>query len=714
MKKFIKFLIIPALCVVSCQKALETVPLSFVSTENFFNTQAELDVALNAIYEVQFSGSPYQAGYNEYWRHCFLGTDESTSNQNVTVNDYPTHYNATSSSIRYVEGLWSTCFAGVNRANVFLENIDKSKSITEDQRKVYRGEATFLRAYYLFMLTQWFGDIPLPKSSTVSLKGSQRAFTPTKEVYDFVIAEMDEAQKLLALRPANALLFNDKVTQTAIQGMLARVCLFAAGNPVNDTKRYAEASFWAQKVIASGLHKLDPDYNQVFINHSSNIYDNTNRETLWQLTPISNANLQAIGTTLREQWIPRVGLTASRGIWGANAGYERTNPRAYYTYEAGDTRRDWNIAPFYISAASTIQPMDINPLIYFPNNASKWNREPGKWRRYYENHTVFSGPISAQAFPLLRYSDVLLMYAEAESHDNGPLSPGTTGLTPVEAVNLVRRRGYAETRGAKGVASVIVTSPGSGYNAAPQCTFISTAGNRRLRTQNVAIAGRPYLNEDARATGIVSTARTITSIDLFMMGEGYVIPPTVIVGTPWAATIAYTVNSQVVNNGRLYTVTTAGTSGSVAPTHTTGAIASGTATFTYAGVAATAVANFANADLTPGMASAGNFLKTIQDERLRELAFECLRRQDLKRWGILVSTVKRIGVEAGEGSNELNLDGTKWYGPYAVPSTALGNLNANVNIFTTGSNSITEIDNLLPIPNSEIISNKLSKQNPGY
>lgn len=713
MKKVIKFLIIPAICIVSCKDALDTVPLSFVATENFFNTQTEIEVALNAIYEVQFSGSPYQAGYNEYWRHCYLGTDESTSNQNLTTNDYPTHYNATSSSIRYVEGLWSTCFTGVNRANVFLENIDKSQTITEDQRAIYRGEGKFLRAYYLFMLTQWFGDIPLPKSSSVSLRGSQRAFTPTKEVYDFIITEMTEAQDLLKLRPATALTFNEKVSQTAVQGMLARVCLFAAGNPVNDNKRYAEASFWAQKVIASGLHKLDPDYNQVFINHSSNIYDNANRETLWQLTPIASANIQSLGTNLREQWIPRVGLTASRGIWGANAGYERTNPRAYYTYAAGDIRRDWNIAPFYISNSSTIAQTAVNPSIYFPYNSSKWNREPGKWKRYYETHTIFSGPISAQAFPILRYSDVLLMYAEAESKVNGPLSPGSVSLTPVDAVNLVRRRGYAETRGAKGVATVTITNPGSGYTTAPECTFVSTTANRRLRTQTVNIAQRPYLNEDAKATGIVSSG-TITSIDLYVMGEGYVIPPTVIVGTPFAPNFTYTVGRQVVNSGRLYTVTTAGTSSTVAPTHTTGAVASGTATFTYAGIAATAVANFANADLTPTMAAAGNFLKTIQDERLRELAFECLRRQDLKRWGILVSTVKKIGVEAGAGSDELNPDGTKWYDAYAVPSKALGNLDAKVEVFTTGPNNITEIDNLLPIPNSEIIANKLSKQNPGF
>ncbi|MEO7309266.1 MAG: RagB/SusD family nutrient uptake outer membrane protein [Chitinophagaceae bacterium] len=687
----------------SCKKSLDTEPKSFVADVNFFNTKAEIEVALNAVYEVLFSGQPYLRGYNEDWRHCYLGTDESTSNRNVTNNDYPTHYNETSAST-FVSGMWSTCFAGVNRANVFLENIDKSTSITEDERAIYKGEVKFLRAHYLFYLTQWFGDIPLRTSSTVSLADAQIAFTPSKEVYDYIIKEMTEAQDLLKVKPANTVSFNEKVTQTTVQGMLARVCLFAAGNPVNDVKRYQEASDWAQKVIKSGLHNLNPDYAQVFINHSTGIYDNVNRETMWQVTPIFGLS----GASLREQWVPRVGLNVSTGIWGTVSGYERTNPRAYYTYTEGDIRRDWNISPFYLGTASS--PTSINPLTYFAATDSKWSRESGKWKRYYEPNTTFSGISSSQAFPLLRYADVLLMFAEAESYVNGPsMVNANVGLSAVDAVNLVRRRGYGEKRGAKGVAKVVLSSPGSGYIAPPALTFIP--GNRLLRTQT--IAGRPYLNEDARATGVL-TSGTVSDVNLYVMGEGYVDLPTIIVGTPWLATSAYLLNAQVVSGNYLYTVSKAGTSGTVAPTNTSGTFNSGTAIFTYAGLSAKAIATFASADLLPAAyASKPAFLKTMQDERLRELSFECLRRNDLKRWGILVATVKRIAQEAGSGSAELNANGTQQYGAYAVPLTS-GPFNANINIFITGPNSISDKDNLLPIPNSEIVANKKAKQNPGF
>jgi hypothetical protein len=70
----------------------------------------------------------------------------------------------------------------------------------------------------------------------------------------------------------------------------------------------------------------------------------------------------------------------------------------------------------------------------------------------------------------------------------------------------------------------------------------------------------------------------------------YASTPTLTIGTAWASSQAYTLNQQVFNGANLYTVTTAGTSGTSAPTHISGAVAatSGTATLTYAGVKATA------------------------------------------------------------------------------------------------------------------------------
>lgn len=702
MKRYSIFILSAAITLASCTKSLDTVPQDFISNANFFNNATEIELAMNGVYEVLFSGNPYQHGYNEYYKHAFLGTDESTSNQLASSSTYPTHYNETSAST-YVGGWWGTLFTGVNRANLVIENLDKSTAISEVERSVYKGEAKFLRAHYLFLLTQWYGNIPLRKHSVISKEDSQVPFSTPKEVYDFIISEMTEAQELLKYRKANSINYNEKVTQTTVQGMLARVCLHAAGTPVNDTKRYAEASNWAQTVITSNLHKLNPDYQDVFINHSANLQDNVNRETMWQLSSATGL----AGVTTREQWIPRTGIFANTGIMGTVSGYERTNPRAYYTYTDGDLRRDWNIAPFTVGSAAATA---VNPLIYYSASTSKWNREPGKWRRYYEPHTSFPGITSVQGMPLLRYADVLLMFAEAENYVNEPTSVGKiAGITPVDAVNLVRRRGYGDLKGSKGLGSITITNPGSGYTTKPPVNLV---GGTRA-TRNKTIAGRPYLTENP-LIDIVFSGGQITNARIYVTGDGYISLPTVVFGKPWAASTAFLANDQVVSGANLYTVTVAGTSGAVAPTNTSGSFVSGTATFTYAGVAATATVQFANADLpTSAYVSKDVFLKTIQDERLRELAFENIRRQDLKRWGILVETVQRTGQEAVSGSAELNADGTQWYGPYTAPGTS-GVYNANILIFITGPNRISEKNIFLPIPLSEIVNNKYAKQNPGF
>ena len=132
------------------------------------------------------------------------------------------------------------------------------------------------------------------------------------------------------------------------------------------------------------------------------------------------------------------------------------------------------------------------------------------------------------------------------------------------------------------VSSVAVTSGGSGYTAAT--TTVSTTGPQT--------AG----GTQALVSATISTSGTVSSIAVNAAGTGYTSTPTVVIGTAWASTTAYTLNQQVFYGANLYTVTTAGTSTSTPPTHTSGAVAAG-ATFTYAGNAAKATVTLSGTTL---------------------------------------------------------------------------------------------------------------------
>lgn len=617
----------------SCTKKLETIPSDFLVPENYFETKTQLKAGLAGVYN-QLND---QFFYSEYYQFMYNGTDESVTNNRLTENAVPATY-TTSSVSPYVAGFWNVLYTGVNRANLVLENMEKPKDLTQDERNCIKGETKFLRAYYYFMLTQWFGDIPLRLSSTKTPQ-SNYAFTTSKEIYDFVIAEMTEAEELLKTQPASAFAYSERVTQTVVQGMLARVCLYAAGAPINDNKRYKDALAWAKKVKASNLHKLNPDFQQVFINHSADLYDNTYRESMWEV----GATYIPSQVALREASNSRVEQSNGNNILGQGSGFARTPAGFYYSYEGGDLRRDWTIVPYsYSGGSATVEPT----MNYYAYNAVKWARESGKWRRKYETTLPRGQNGSPKNIPVLRYSDVLLMLAEAENEVNGATQ------TAIEAINEVRARAYGELKGSRGIASIDVIDGGSGYTTAPTLTF--TGGIQVVRPSGVYGA---LPNEQLRANAILLNGK-ISRVEIVTMSDGYTALPNVVMsGT---------------NQTAVLKASFAGSS-ALKPEQTVDARA---------------------------------LRQAIRDERLRELGFEILRRQDLKRWNILVETVRKVASEALNGSSILLPDGSQLYGRSTNAT--------NTTYFTIPGAAISDRDSYLPIPSVELTYNSLAKQNPGF
>lgn len=622
----------------SCKKLLETEPTDFLSSDEFFSNKDNLRAALTGVY----STLKNNALYGDNYQHLITATtDELVYATSGNIPKIP-WYNATSADAQ-VASIWATLYTGIDRANVVLENINTSTEIAENDKRHIEGEAIFLRAYYYFLLTQWYGDVPLRMKPTQSPDETNMPFTSSKIVYDWVIDEMIIAEGLLNDQKATAFDYTERVTQTAVQAVLARVCLYAAGAPVNDTRRYADAAKWAREVINSGIHKLNPDYTQVFKLQCKDQYDATYKESIWEVGFYVNS-----GTP--EQSSPsqvRVGIPTSSDVVGKNDGRLFVYPRLYRTYEsfafttasdeASDTspdqRRDWCVAPYkYAGGDATTAPKE-NAVAY----NLYYTRYPGKWRRSEENAPRVATQ-SPTNYPIVRYADVLLMLAEAENELNdGPTSEA------IDLVNQVRSRAYGELNGSKIITGIEVTNQGSDYTTAPAVTITGTGGS------------------GATALAIISAGR-VTGIRVTNPGKGY--PPST-------------------------TVAIAGTGGA----------------------SASVILNADGALSNAQTAGKEVFLKTIQDERLMELNGEFLRRQDLKRWGILQSTIKQIGIEVMSGSSDLKPDGTPVV-PAANPPFAPSNV--TITHYTNPANNISVKDYALAIPQKEMLYNNQAKQNPGY
>lgn len=650
-----------------CKKFLTTEPTSFLPPAEYY-TGTNLTNALAGVYNPLFQASVYGSAMFYQLGAC---TDESFyggAGRVLTTGVQVYSFDYTNAD---VNAFWSSLYTGIERANELIVHLDPT-DVSVATQATY-GEALFLRAYYHFLLASNFGDVPLKITPTNSLDSLSAPRTPIAQVYAQILKDMTEAEG--KVYTADKLGHSSRISKTTVQGILARVCLYMAGYPLQDKSKYADALTWTNKVQTSGLHGLNSSYSQLFINEAADIYDI--REQMWE------ADFSGNNTTTQQTggWVGSAnGIPFTNAATYSNAsgaadfiysdtgycyGFIWTTSKLYNLYDISDARRDWAIQSFNYTVTTTTSP----PLVTRTpiTGAFAWNRTPAKWRRSYEKVYPKNKNYTPTNFPILRYADVLLMQAEAEFNVNGS-TPNA-----LAAINEVRERGYGVNSGTAPVKTITLLTPGSGYTTAP-------------------VVGSTNIGSGLAYTATISAGK-ITGVTLTAGGSGFASAPVVYIGNAWQSKNNYALNAQVINNGNVYTVTKAGISTTTGPTQASGASDANVtgAIFTYAGVAATASTTLltkADVDLTTIT------LTDIQNERARELCFESLRRPDLIRWGIFIPTMKAIATDI------------------ANAATVTTNTKTQAAL---GYNNLSERNLLFPIPSGEMTVNKaITLNNPGW
>lgn len=480
-----------------------------LTLSDYFNTADEANSFLTGIYAELGQSTFYGADYmylvgGDDLAH-YGGSGRAPATKGLICN------NATTSDAA-VTGFWYTLYSGINRANIFLENIDKVSDIDSGLKAQYTAEARFLRAFYYFNLVQCWGDVPFKTESTKDVVGLDIPRTDKQEIYDFIIKEMQEVsdEKTGGLLTAAELNYKPgRVSKSAAWGILARVYLFRAGEYHRDNRAatdaekrdyYQAAKDYALKVCTNQGHKLADDYWDYFIDLCSDEYNTTANESIWEAEFSGNntTDVKAEGRIGNIIGIAAPDMSSETNVIGsADPGYSYefifATPKLYrlyciekpssqvsdymsfdvtltkkiweaqdvndevwqrYLIKTKDARFLWNIAPFayvegdgkntgvtgrrfyesgfrdrvnehdqgrsYSYGDNTWdgdEPLtgDYDYKSYFTKNIA---RPCAKFRREYEadkkdkNNTAIN-------FPILRYSDVLLMVAEAENELNG-------------------------------------------------------------------------------------------------------------------------------------------------------------------------------------------------------------------------------------------------------------------------------------------------------
>lgn len=452
-----------------------------LTPEVYFNNASEAASFLTSVYAPLAAQSFYG---NDYMK-LVAGDDLSHygGGRNPDTSGAIACNNANSSS-PYFSNLWINLYSGIDRANTFLENIDNTPEISDALREQYKSETRFLRAFYYFTLVQGWGDVPFKTSSTNSVTGLDIPRTDKQVIYDFIVKEMDECSDNLA-SAADLGYKPGRISKSAAWGILARVYLFRAGEHFRDKtggdataikEYFKQASAFAQKVMTQG-HDLTDNYWDFFIDLCSDQYNTTGKnESIWEIefSGTYSDEVRSEGRIGNIIGIKCPDFSNDASLMGKEDpgygyAYYWSTPKLFELYEKNNDidRMNWSIAPFtYIAAGKTgvtAREFEIGKMEevknqywdksysygtgdskaktgdYEKTNAdskNNYSRACGKYRREYESQDKKKNKnYTSINFPALRYSDVLLMIAEAENEVNN----GPTTLA-YQCIQEVRRR----------------------------------------------------------------------------------------------------------------------------------------------------------------------------------------------------------------------------------------------------------------------------------
>jgi starch-binding outer membrane protein, SusD/RagB family len=415
---------------VSCKKYLDTKPQDVIVPSQYYSSESEINAAIGGIYSSLAQDGTFGRNIPI---ELDMATDEAQYNNRNNNTLVPALYDCQASTKIYSD-CWSALYRGINAANMLLESINNSP-VSDAVKNLAKGEATFIRGFNYFQLVTRFGDVPLVLKATTEVSNSNYPRTPSIQVYKQILDDMKAAEPLV--KEITAIGNGSHITKTAIQGIIARVYLKMAGRPLNlGLPMYDSARVWAKKVVNSNIHSLNPNYRQIFINHSKDLYDY--RESMFEI--------EFYGNNTPTGTLPpgsRFACQLAMRYTGADVnplivyGYGSYIPAGtlYDIYQKlpNDTlRRNWNIPTFTYSTNTT-------PRSTTPAAASPWDRDCGKWKRDEETFIPKSRDWGPTNFPVLRYADVLLMLSEAEM-EMGNLTDARLYLNQVRAraqANLV-------------------------------------------------------------------------------------------------------------------------------------------------------------------------------------------------------------------------------------------------------------------------------------
>jgi len=253
----------------SCKKFLEENPKGLITNTNFYQTDDDAISAVNAVYSSMRS-DVVTLGLPGIYLTEMISDDGTMSPTATQVGERLELENMIySSQHSIIKTVWTNAYISINRANTVLKYVYDTSKIRPSIVRRVRGEACFLRAFNYFRLVQLYGDVPLVLTpSEIGVSNLSPSRTPVRVVYDSIISDLKFAEQNLE----NYYDYNNaknagRATAPAAKALLGKVYLTMAGYPVNDASMYQKAADKLNEIIVNkGSYNLDLNttYSSIF------------------------------------------------------------------------------------------------------------------------------------------------------------------------------------------------------------------------------------------------------------------------------------------------------------------------------------------------------------------------------------------------------------------------------------------------------------------
>jgi hypothetical protein len=478
----------------SCQDYLDKEPLSEYLSSNFYNNEAAIRQGTNGVYQGMYMESSLLPFCTLYDMYTPMGIERS-DNSSIGVG------NIQLESSFVVEGQWARFYTGIARCNTVLEGSAPYLGELSDKAKQYLAEVKVVRAMHYHYLISLYGDVPYFTKSVTEEERKSITRTPWNEIADNLIKDLDDASVFLPWQ-TNEL---GRIDKSYAQGLKARIALYAGswhkeGFGKAGIKDAAKAAIYfdiaaktSQKIITESGRTLNPNFNDLFT-RAGQLTAASKRENILGISYSDQASrkyhYQSFGEIARtaggqsgrfptQLLVDTFEMANGKRIDEPGSGYDPKNPFAnrdprlkmsIYTHKDriiannGGVKLNivmelYNRETLSFDAAGNSKV--ISNLDYTGSVAQFGYIQSGVgylWRKYnFFDDEIVSEP--TYNILLMRYAEILLMYAEAKIELNqidGSVRsainevrsragmPSTTLTDPIKLRQLVRRERKVE------------------------------------------------------------------------------------------------------------------------------------------------------------------------------------------------------------------------------------------------------------------------------